>query len=219
MLMLRCGVVLKLLCLNIMEERRPTLCVVAGPNGSGKITATIQLLANEWGAGSLYINPDNIAMEEFGDWNDVEAIRKAAVRATEIRYACLEAKRDFVFETEFSSKEKLEFLKKAKDAGYFIRLFFVCTEKPEINAARVAQRFLNGGHEVPISKIVDRYFKSLQNIKEAIVSVDRTYLYDNSKDGELPRLLFRTSNGKLAKSYTDNIPNWAYSLLKTVSDP
>lgn len=64
-------------------------------------TATIQLLANEWGTGSLYINPDNIAMEEFGDWNDDEAIRKAAVRATEIRYACLEAKRDFVFTSKY----------------------------------------------------------------------------------------------------------------------
>jgi predicted ABC-type ATPase len=44
-----------------MTNRRPTLCVVAGPNGSGKTTTTIQLLNNEWAADSLYINPDNIA--------------------------------------------------------------------------------------------------------------------------------------------------------------
>ena len=30
-----------------MTNRRPTLCVVAGPNGSGKTTTTIQLLNNE----------------------------------------------------------------------------------------------------------------------------------------------------------------------------
>lgn len=46
-----------------MTGRRPTLCVVAGPNGSGKTTTTIQLLNNEWAADSLYINPDNIAQE------------------------------------------------------------------------------------------------------------------------------------------------------------
>ena len=50
-----------------MTNRRPTLCVVAGPNGSGKTTTTIQLLNNEWAADSLYINPDNIAQEMYGD--------------------------------------------------------------------------------------------------------------------------------------------------------
>ena len=50
-----------------MTQRKPTLCVVAGPNGSGKTTTTVQLLNDEWTADSLYINPDNIAQETFGD--------------------------------------------------------------------------------------------------------------------------------------------------------
>ena len=54
-----------------MTEKKPTLCVVAGPNGSGKTTTTVQLLNNEWTADSLYINPDNIAQEMFGDWRMV----------------------------------------------------------------------------------------------------------------------------------------------------
>ena len=57
-----------------MTKLRPTLCVVAGPNGSGKTTTTIQLLNNEWATDSLYINPDNIAEEAFGDWNSPEAV-------------------------------------------------------------------------------------------------------------------------------------------------
>jgi len=59
-----------------MTNRRPTLCVVAGPNGSGKTTTTIQLLNNEWAADSLYINPDNIAQEMFGDWNFLKKLRR-----------------------------------------------------------------------------------------------------------------------------------------------
>ena len=61
-----------------MTGRRATLCVVAGPNGSGKTTTTNQLLNNEWAADSLYINPDNIAQETFGDWNSPEAVLKVA---------------------------------------------------------------------------------------------------------------------------------------------
>ena len=144
-----------------MTEKRPTLCVVAGPNGSGKTTTTVQLLNNEWAIDSLYINPDNIAQELFGDWNSPEAVVKAAEHATKLRYECLEQKRDFVFETVFSSAEKLEFLQKAKEAGFFIRLFYVCTSAPAINVARITQRYLNGGHEVPISLPGDRYLAAI----------------------------------------------------------
>lgn len=197
-----------------MIKRKPTLCVVAGPNGSGKTTTTIQLLNDEWAVDSLYINPDNIAQETFGDWNSPEAVLKAAERATQLRYECLEQGRDFVFETVFSAQEKLEFLYKAKSAGFFIRFFYVCTSDPAINVARIAQRYMNGGHEVPISKIISRYYKSLVNAEEAISFVDRAYLYDNSIDNQLPRLLFRTSDGKIFKRYTDDIPEWARTFLE-----
>ena len=72
-----------------MTKRKPTLCVVAGPNGSGKTTTTIQLLNNEWAADSLYINPDNIAQDIFGDWNSIDAVLKAAEYATKLRYQCV----------------------------------------------------------------------------------------------------------------------------------
>ncbi len=195
-------------------DRRPTLCIVAGPNGSGKTTTTIQLLESEWSADSLYINPDNIAQEEFGGWNDPNAVLKAAKRATEMRYECLEQQKDFVFETVFSSDEKLDFVRKAKAAGFFIRLFFVCTENPSINAKRIAQRVMDGGHEVPISKIISRYYKSLANAAQAIELVDRAYIYDNSVENALPQLLFRTVDGEVYKQYTEDVPEWAEMLLK-----
>ena len=195
------------------SKRLPTLCVVAGPNGSGKTSTTVQLLANEWSEGSLYINPDNIAQEQFGDWNSPEAVLKAARYATDLRYKCLNEKRDFVFETVFSSDEKLEFLRKAHESGFFIRFFFVCTSNPKINVSRITKRYLEGGHEVPISKIISRYFKSLENACEAIEFVDRAYIYDNSIEDHLPQLLFRMTEGKVFKQYTDDIPEWAQPLM------
>ena len=44
------------------KETKPVLCVVAGPNGSGKTSTTMKLLANEWAEDSVYINPDIIAL-------------------------------------------------------------------------------------------------------------------------------------------------------------
>ncbi len=197
-----------------MKSRRPTLCIVAGPNGSGKTSTTLRLLANEWTTDSLYINPDNIAQEQFGNWNSPEAVLKAAQFATKLRYECLEQQRDFVFETVFSSPEKLEFVRKAKAAGFFIRFFYVCTSDPEINIMRIARRYMDGGHEVPISKIILRYYKSLELAAQAIALVDRAYVYDNSVDNELPQLLYRTTEGEIFKQYTENIPIWAQSLVQ-----
>ena len=156
-----------------MNEKNPTLCIVAGPNGSGKTSTTVQLLHNEWAENSLYINPDNIAQEQYGDWNSPVAVLKAAELATKMRYECLRKRQDFVFETVFSSDEKLAFVEEAKKAGFFIRIFFVCTNNPEINVRRITQRYLNGGHEVPISKIISRYYKSLDVLGEVKFYYDR----------------------------------------------
>lgn len=188
------------------------LCIVAGPNGAGKTSTTIRLLQDEWSEGCAYINPDIIAQEQFGDWNSPEAVLKAAQEATRLRYECLEKHQDFVFETVLSSSEKVEFIKEAHNKGFFIRIFFICTASPKINVQRIMQRYLDGGHEVPISKIFSRYYKSLANISDVVSVADRVYFYDNTADGEIPRLLFRTTNGRLFKQYTDNIPEWAQML-------
>lgn len=192
---------------------RPVLCVVAGPNGSGKTSTTEKLLTNEWTSDCLYINPDNIAQDKFGDWNSVDAVIEAAEYATTLRYKCLEERKNFVFETVFSSQEKFDFLIAAKQAGFFVRFFFVCTEDPQINVKRVVQRYLNGGHEVPISKIFSRYYKSLQLAAKIIRVVDRAYVYDNSVDNELPRLLFRMVDGRIEKQYVDIFPGWAMAMI------
>ena len=105
-----------------MEEKRPTLCIVAGPNGSGKTSTTVQLLHNEWTENSLYINPDNIAQEQFGDWNSPVAVLKAAELATKMRYECLKKNR-FVLNS-FSSEEKLQFDKRRKETRLFCSNFF-----------------------------------------------------------------------------------------------
>lgn len=188
---------------------RPRLIVVGGPNGSGKTALTEQILRHRWLDGCEYVNPDNIARDAFGDWNDSSATLAAAQEAERIREACLAEGRSLAFETVMSAPDKLDFINRAKRAGFFVRLFFVSTTHPSINAARVAMRVMAGGHEVPITKIVSRYSKSIANCAAVIGDVDRGYIYDNSVDGAPAKLLFRVKNGSLAKLYEPELPAWA----------
>lgn len=190
------------------------MIVIAGPNGSGQDIRHSKVPASRMGGqGTLYINPDEVAKDKYGDWNSPEAILKAANYCAELRETCLSERKSFVFETVMSAEDKVAFIIKAKRQGFFIRLFFISTSHPSINAARIANRVMKGGHDVPITKIISRYFKSIENCKTVAPIVDRLYVYDNSIDGEDAKLQFRLVNGELKKMYVTEVSEWAKILL------
>lgn len=198
-----------------MQKKRPILIIIAGPNGSGKTSITHKILQHEWVENCIYINPDNIARDTFGDWNSEKAVLQAAQLSTEIRENCISESKSLIFETVLSAMDKVDFIKRAKEKDYFIRLFFVGTDSPTINASRIAQRVMEGGHDVPISKIISRYGKSIANCCLSSKIVDRTYIYDNSIDFEDPKLLFRIIDGVVTKDYK-TINNWAKPIYRFI---
>jgi len=97
---------------------KPKLLIVAGPNGSGKTSVTDKILKHDWVEGCEYINPDNIARDEFGDWNSPDAVIQAACLATEKREECISKGHSLILETVMSAPDKISFVQQAKQNGY-----------------------------------------------------------------------------------------------------
>lgn len=198
-----------------MKNKKPILIVIAGPNGSGKTSITSKILKHDWIENCVYINPDNIANELFGDWNSQSSVLQAAQYAQNLREKCLEENTSLIFETVLSAEDKIDFIYRAKQKGFFVRVFFVGTDNPKINASRIVQRVMEGGHDVPISKIISRFSKSIANCAIIAQFIDRLYVYDNSVEYKNPKLLFRSVNGKIKKTY-HNMHDWTLSIFDTI---
>ena len=107
----------------------------------------------------------------------------ASVAADFLRQKLLEKRVSFSFETVMSSPDKVALLKQAQSLGYRTYLYYIATEDPAINVARVKARVNLGGHDVPEDKIVSRYARSLNLLLEAVKRTHRAYLFDNSRQG------------------------------------
>lgn len=86
----------------------------------------------------------------------------------------------FTYETVMSHPDKISFMKLAQKQGYRVYMYYIATEDPEINISRVNIRVALNGHPVRPEVVRNRYFKSLNLLKDAIEASNRAYLWDNS---------------------------------------
>ncbi|MCA1763965.1 MAG: hypothetical protein LC664_13380 [Flavobacteriales bacterium] len=147
--------------------------------------------------------------------NDLPYDRIAQILAYYLRNKLLLNGVKFTFETVFSHPGKIEFMKRARDKGYKVYLYFVSTEHPKINVYRVKKvRVLQGGHDVDDEKIVARYYRTMDQLYEACQYCYRTYFFDNSSDGNEENLFayFQTVGENNRKKWNsidrDKVPKW-----------
>ena len=144
---------------------------------------------------------ENFIVDISRDTHSYEASFSAAF----IRWLLYKNNKSFSFETVMSHPSKIDEIKKAKQLGYKTYLYFVCTEDPQINVKRVANRENKGGHKVAVSKIKSRYIPSLKNLYAMVQVCDRAFFFDNSS--KQLRLIAETFNGIL-KVKVSSVPAW-----------
>jgi predicted ABC-type ATPase len=168
------------------------LRLVAGPNGSGKSTFTDKILQQYVNLG-IYVNPDEIAKRLQGD--DFTRAKEAQQAAIEQREQLLLNGKSMTYESVMSHHSHLKFLQSAKNIGYRTYLYFIGSEDPDINKDRVKNREKLGGHSVPEEKIVPRYKRTMNQLFDACLLVNRAYIFDNSLNGFY--MLAEVHDGKL----------------------
>lgn len=76
----------------------------------------------------------------------------SALVADFLRYMLVDHGISFSFETVMSHEAKISFLEFAKEKEFTTYLYFISTESPDINIARVENRVAKGGHDVQEQK-------------------------------------------------------------------
>lgn len=135
----------------------------------------------------------------------------AAWVAELLRYYLVRAGQTVTFETVMSHPSKLEFLRETRSFGYRNYLYFVATNDPAINIARVKARVAKGGHAVATDKIVERYHRSLSLLRPALALTNRAYLFDNSEAE--PQLIAEVNNGREVVYQIKEVPFWVSKAL------
>ena len=173
---------------KIAKNRRKLkkIIIIAGPNGAGKTTFARDFLPAE--AKTLrFINADLIAAG-MAPFNPESAAFKAGRLMLQEIDECVAAGHDFAFETTLSGLSYLRKIKRWQTLGYQVKLWFLSLPSEDVAVSRVAQRVLQGGHNIPEKVIRRRYQAGLNNFNQRYSRVvDSWMLYDNY--GMVPGLI------------------------------
>lgn len=137
----------------------------------------------------------------------------SAILTDFLRQKLIQTGHSFTFETVMSSADKLQTLQKAQQEGFRTYLYYVATEDPLINVARIQHRVRTGGHPVPTDKVIERYHRSLNLLLDAIRLTNRAYIFDNSGSSRV--WVAEVTEGTSIQLQTDSTPGW---FVKAVLD-
>ena len=158
---------------------RKKIIIIGGPNGAGKTTFARTFLPAE--AQCLnFINADLIAAGLSPFAPEAAAIKAGRLMLEEMSDFSRRGE-SFAFETTLSGLSYRKHIRRWRDEGYQISLFFLALPTVETAIARVAERVKQGGHAVAESVIRRRFVAGLRNFEEIYKKEVHSWIeFDNS---------------------------------------
>jgi len=188
--------------------------LLAGPNGAGKSTLYRALISNgDIGKALEFVNADLYEQSHLQHIADLQKRSEVARDwADDRREALLNAKTSFVSETVFSHESKLALITQAQAIGFNVVLHIVSVDDPQSLLARVSQRVREGGHNVPAQRILDRYPRTMANLKRAVRLADLAFVYDAAEAERGAHLLVAICEGDKTTWVEKKLPAWAEAM-------
>lgn len=178
--------------------------IIGGVNGCGKSSLTGALKAERSDLG-LLIDVDKLAAQ-LG--SPVEG-GKAAVRKID---ECLEKGISFTQETTLSGVRTERTIRRAKERGYTIRLYYIGLDTMEESLGRIANRVAKGGHDIPKEDVERRFSTRFADVLRVLPYCDEARFFDND-NGFVEVAEYR--NGELIPRVS-NPPRWLLELMERV---
>jgi predicted ABC-type ATPase len=191
----------------------PVMHLIAGPHGAGKSTLYQYLLAPRH-PNLPFIDAQTHAAEHLRHILD-PATRERAARAwvDDERQALLQRGLSFVTESAFSHPSHVALVAQARTLGFEVVLYALALDEPRRLLQRVSQRVREGGHAVTSHKVLDRYPRCLDNLRQAVFIADLAFLMDAGDAGEGgPRLVASVIERKM-HLHTVLRPRWVEKVL------
>jgi predicted ABC-type ATPase len=157
----------------------PNVYIIAGPNGAGKTTFAREFLP-KYADCSNFVNADLIAQGLSPFSPETAAFRAGRLMLEEME-AFARHGDDFGFETTVSGRSHLNVIRRLKEHAYQVHFFYLWVPSVELGLARIRERVLRGGHDVPEVVVRRRFSRSITNfLVHYRLLADRWILFDNS---------------------------------------
>ena len=153
--------------------------IIAGPNGAGKTTFVSEYQPF---SSAEYISADAIAATMVSLPGKFHKIRIRAGRLfLEKIQRLIQSEVNLVIEVTLAGRGFQRIIRRLKSRGYTVTIVFMFLKSPEMCIARVRNRVMAGGHDVPEEDIIRRFYRSKRNFWGVYKNlVDKWDLFYNS---------------------------------------
>lgn len=177
--------------------------LVGGVNGAGKSSLTGTLKAERTDLG-IIVDPDKITRECGGDelaggTAAVERLENALAKGVNLTQ-----------ETTLSGGYPKRLAKRAKETGYYVRLYYVGLDELEEALRRIENRVAKGGHDIPRHDVERRFQRRFRDVWKVLPYCDEAKFFDNNNGFSL---VAEYRNGEILPLGKDG-PQWLQELLQ-----